>query len=133
MSWKRDFAFFFLTLLAVVSYFVLAAAFGFYQRIPLLNILLALAGALALGFGLRTAAGRIRRGLLFAVALFLTAGFTWYTLDYSNYDERDLRVSTGDTVTELAGLELANQVGRSTPVLAEGARATLVIFYRGFW
>jgi disulfide bond formation protein DsbB len=133
MSWKRDFAFFLLTLLAVVSYFVLAAGFGFYQRIPLPHFLLAAIGVLALAFGLRSPGGRIRRGVLFALALLLTVGFTWYTLDYSNYPERDLRVHTGDTLAQLVGLELENHAGEATPVLAENAQATLVIFYRGFW
>jgi len=134
MSWKKDFGFLALTLFAIVSYFVLALGFGVFQRYPMVHILLATAGCAGLAWGLLREF-RIRRLAFLLLAGVFTAGYIWYTLDYSSYETSDSGVAEGSTIDELLSLELASHEGISTPVLApaEEAAATLLVFYRGFW
>ena len=133
MSWKKDLAFFALTLVSIVLYFVLAANFGLFQRIPILHILLALIGVGGLAWGLRQEF-RLHRVVFLLLAGVLSAGYIWYTLDYSNYEARESKVTVGDTVDGLRGLELTSHRGDLVPVLATpDEAATLLVFYRGFW
>lgn len=134
MSWKRDFGFLALTLFAIVSYFVLALGFGIFQRFPLLHMLLAAAGCAGLLWGLFREF-RLRRLAFLLLAGVLTAGYIWYTLDYSSYETTEVQVTEGATIDALRDLELTSHGRIRLPLLApaEEAAATLVVFYRGFW
>ncbi len=123
-----------LVLLSVTSYFMLMMSLGIFQRYPVPHYL----GA---AIGLFTLARQVmeRRSLLRVAALaagIAVAGlFAWYTLDYSSYAPRALRVQEGQTISALTTLERTDHEGRPQPVLAAtaGSRATLLVFYRGFW
>lgn len=134
MSWKKDLGFLALTLFAIVSYFVLAVGFGFFQRYPMVHFLLAAAGCAGLAWGLLREF-RIHRLVFLLLAGVFTAGYIWYTLEFSSYETSEIRVAEGSTIDGLPGLELTSHRGISTPVLApaEEAAATLLILYRGFW
>lgn len=121
-----------LIVLSIVLYFVLSTQFGLYQRYPVPHILLAFAGVAWLTLDLRRHGGWLR-GLALAFGLFLAASYTWYTLDFSTYDARDHGVRTGQAVAGLTSLSLVDHDGQPTSVLANTQRATLLVFYRGFW
>lgn len=121
-----------LVFLGMISYFVLAIGLGVEQSIPWPHFLVMIAGCVALGVLLERSPGW-KRGLSLALGVVMTLFFVWYTLDYSAYTSRDHRVDAGDRVAEVVGLRLADHQGDERPVLVEGAKATLLVFYRGYW
>lgn len=128
---------FLLAFLSAMSYFVLATQLALYQRWPIVHLLGCLVAVALLGMLVaeRSGARRLYAGAMLALALFISGVFTWYTLDFSIYDDTAAAVEIGEDLgPRLAGLELASQTGDALPVLRPGEdRATLLVFYRGFW
>lgn len=121
-----------LVIVAIASYFVLALGFGVFQLYPVVHYVLAIAGCAWLAFLVRRQPGW-RRGLALVCGLVLTGFYLWYTLSYSTYENRAHRVAEGEVVAMLSDLHLTDQDGETATVLAADARATLLVFYRGFW
>jgi len=69
------------------------------------------------------------------MALVLTAGYVWYTLDYSTYEAKpQTLLAEGQVIAGLSTLELADADGTVRRVLdPEDDRATLLVLYRGYW
>lgn len=133
--WQRDSLFLTLTVLAVVTYFVLAVKVGVYQRVPVLNFLAALTGCVGLLGGLFQQVST-RRIVFTGVAFALTTFFSWFTLVDSNYVQRVLKVGVGDDLgQQLADLSLTSSRGQGVSLLTPGEayKATLLVFYRGYW
>lgn len=128
----KTFAGLVVVVLAMATYWVLALRFGIYQRVPWLHLGIMLLGCGWLVYQLRDKR-TVGRGIALVFSLGLTLLFAWYTLDYSNYDDRSHEVVTGKAVASLQGLVLPDHEGVATPVLTPGSRGTLVVFYRGFW
>ena len=124
-----------LVLASIISYFVLSAGFGVFQCVPWPHLLIA---GLACVWALRQVlqlkdATLLRRGLGFvsvALCVLLTGLYGWYTLSYSNYPPGQ-GVAAGERIAQLPGMQLTSHDGSPAAVLAE--RATLLVFYRGFW
>ena len=116
-----------LVVLGMASDFVLALQLGVYQRYPLAHNALMVAGCVWLAVLVRRSPGWWR-GIALAAGVLLTLLYAWYTLSYSTYPEPE-----GEQVETLPTLTLANQDGRTVPVLVENDRGTLLVFYRGFW
>lgn len=121
-----------LIMLAIISYFVLALVFGIYQAVPWPHIVVALVGCVLLT-RLAIQEKRLPPWLATATGVAFTGLFVWYTLSYSAYETRALNVDENQVVGELANLELPNQDGEPTSLFADGQRATLLVFYRGYW
>ncbi len=121
-----------LIMLAIISYFVLALVFGIYQAVPWPHILVASFGCIWL---VRTAMQekRLPPWLATATGVAFTSLFVWYTLFYSAYEPRAMKVAEHQVVGALADLRLPNQDGEPTSLFADGQRATLLVFYRGYW
>lgn len=121
-----------LIMLALISYFVLALVFGIYQAVPWPHFLVASFGCLWLAW-LAVEAKQLRPWLATATGVIFTGLFIWYTMSYSAYDARTLAVSEQQVVGPLADLRLLNQNGEPAALFEDGRRATLVVFYRGYW
>lgn len=123
-----------LVLVSILSYFFLVMNFGIYQRYPVPHFLGAAIGVFVLARHVAEQRSWPRITAL-VVAVALSGLYAWYTLDYSTYATRALRVHEGQTISTLATLERLDQEGKSQPVLArgDGSQATLLVFYRGFW
>lgn len=126
----RTFLALLLVLGSIVSYVVLATQAGISQEIPWPHIVGAAAGCFALFVLIRRRFTWLG-ALALAFALFLTAGFAYWTLVGSAYEERTHRAAPGEVVAELAGMELPDQDGRPVRLLGEGK--TVLVLYRGFW
>ncbi len=119
--------------LACLAYYALALGFGIYQRVPVPHFLVGGLGVLWLAWLTRQKAslGRIT-GL--ALGVTVLGLFAWHTLVFSVYDPPTATVRVGESLAErLDGFELAAHGGEPVPVWRAGDRATLVVFYRGFW
>ncbi|MCG8456747.1 MAG: hypothetical protein MI919_10745 [Holophagales bacterium] len=123
-----------LLLVAIVSYFVLAVQFGFYQRYPWPNLLL-IAAALAWQIAETVKRRSWARATVAVLMLLLGATYTWYVLDYSSYPASAGVPEAGTTLGELTELSFPNQRGETSPLLdaAVASRATLLVLYRGHW
>ncbi len=133
--WKMDLLYLTLPLLAVFSYFFLAVQMGIYQAVPVVSLLVALVGCGGLLWGLRQQVSA-RRLVLATAACGLTAFFAWFTLVDSRYAARDLSIAVGDDLgPRLDQLVLPSSRGEQVSLLTTGEipRATLLIFYRGYW
>lgn len=117
---------------SVVAYMVLAVQFGIYQRVPFVHIALALAGVVWLGVLLRQRFSWKRLSAL-AFATLLTGFYSWWTLVFSEYEVREHRAKAGEVLAALPELELLEASGSPTRLFTGKERATLVVFYRGFW
>lgn len=117
---------------ALASYMVLALFFGVFQQYPVVQYLLALGGIawLAMLLRQRFSWGRVAA---FSFAVFLTGGFLYWTLVGSGYERREHRAQAGEVLAELPALELPNAAGIPTRLFTGGERATLLVFYRGYW
>ena len=119
--------------LACVLYFVLAVGYGIYQRVPWPHYLVA---GVACAWSVVWAVRSRRRLLPIAAAvvcLVIAGGFVWYTLDYSSYDTTARSPLVGERLDGLTTFALPSHDGEALPVLRSGARATLLVLYRGFW
>ena len=119
--------------LSCVSYYGLALVVGLYQRFPVTHFILAGLGIASLIWLVKEGAtlGRIT-GLI--LALVMLGLFAWHTLVYSVYDPITLAVEAQTSIgPRLDGLELVAHTGGLKPVWASSDRATLIVFYRGFW
>ena len=121
-----------LVFLGMIAYFVLAIFLGVDQSIPWPHFVVMLAGCAALVVLTRRSPGW-KRALALAVGVVMTIFFVWYTLDYSAYSTRDHRVKVGDQVADVVGLSFTDHQGEPRSVLVEGAKSTLLVFYRGYW
>ncbi len=123
-----------LVLVSIVSYFLLVMTLGVYQRYPLPHFLGAAIGIFVLARHVVEKRSWVRIAAL-VLGVALSGLYVWYTLDYSTYATRELRVHEGQTISALATLERLDEQGRTQPVLANnaGTKATLLVFYRGFW
>jgi hypothetical protein len=117
---------------ALASYMVLALAFGVFQYYPVVQYLIALAGIAWLVVLLRQRF-TWRRVAALSFAVLLTAGFAYWTLIGSEYERREHRAKGGEVLAELPSLELLNAAGSPTRLFTGGERATLLVFYRGYW
>ena len=120
---------------SALAYSVLAIRFGVYQRFPAVHYaVMIVAGALLLKLLFEQF---VLFRLLATIAGFaLLGGFVWFTVFASSYPTRDLGVAIGDSLAErLDSLALANAEGREIGIAdaIAGARATLLVFYRGWW
>lgn len=131
------------TLLSPILYFVLALGAGIEQPIPWVHYLLSLA-AIAGIFVLLRREFRPWRLAALVVAVVFTGVFAWYMHIFSAYEDREHRVVDGtDLSAELAGWTAPSHTGEPATVLPStvgagidltaGPRATLLVFYRGFW
>ena len=123
---------------AVVSYYVLATGFGVYQRWPVVHYVLCLVALVILVQAIIRQSPWWRRGLAalaLGVGIFVSALFAGYTLVMSAYAEHDPGFALGDDLgSRLAGRRVPGHDGTLREVFRPGAdRATLLVFYRGFW
>ena len=133
--WKKDLLYLALPVLAVFTYFFFAVQLGIYQSVPVVNLLVALVGCGGLLWGLQQQMSA-RRLALAVAACGLTAFFTWFTLVDSRYATRELNVAVGDDLgPRLGQLVLPSSEGEQISLLTTGEipRATLLVFYRGYW
>ena len=125
-----------LVIASVVAYFVLSTGFGVFQAVPWPHFLVAAGACVWLMVELRRER-TVGRVVALIVAAALTGAFTWYTLDYSSYrDETPPSLAVGARFAELASLNLPDASGEVVPLLPAASaehRATLIVFYRGFW
>ncbi|MEM6795927.1 MAG: hypothetical protein AAF725_18270 [Acidobacteriota bacterium] len=122
-----------LVLAAIVSYFALSAGAGYFQQVPWLQLIVAL-GACVWAASRAVKLKTLFPGASLLLSLGLTAFFAWYLFLYSAYEERTRQVQDGELLASLASLELPNHGGESAAVLAAAPKkATLLVFYRGFW
>ncbi len=119
-----------LVLASIVSYFVLATEVGITQRYPVVHFAVCIAAVVTLAV-MTVKRFSLWRLASLVVAAFFSYAFFWYTLDYSGYAARELKVAAGASIG--TGLVLTSAGGEATPVLAPAARATLVVLYRGYW
>lgn len=117
---------------ALASYMVLALSFGVFQHYPVVHYLLALGGIAWLAVLLRQRF-TWRRVAALSFGLLLTAGFLFWTLAGSEYERREHRARAGEVLAELPALELLNEAGAPTRLFTSTERATLLVFYRGYW
>jgi uncharacterized membrane protein YccC len=114
---------------------VLSIQFGLSQRYPILPALVVLTG-LALLALLIHKKFTIPRLVLNILGWLLALLFGWYMFSYSEYGGEELKIARGDTVAaQIAELELKTDDGgiwAPMTALAE-SKATLLVFYRGFW
>lgn len=126
-----------LAFLSIMSYFMVATRLSFYQRWPVVHVLGAVAACVWLGFlvARRQRWRRLYAGAALVLSLGLTGLFFWYVADFSDYASAQAAVAVGDGVADLVGdLRLASLGGEPAPVLRPGEdRATLLVFYRGYW
>lgn len=126
-----------LALASYLSYFLVGTRLPFYQRWPVVHILLGLVACfwlVRLLMRAKSPGRRIYGGAALLFALALTGLFLWYNLDYSNYPSTESAVAVGEQVGGgLAEMRLASHTGEATPVLEPGYQGTLLVFYRGFW
>ena len=125
-----------LVIASILAYFVLSTGFGVFQPVPWPHLLVA-AGAcvwLIVELRRRVAIGRV---IALVVATALTGAFAWYTLDYSSYGgEVPPSFAAGDRFAELMSVTLPDASGEVVALLPPASaehRATLIVFYRGFW
>lgn len=128
----KTFLAFLLVIVGLASYMVLALAFGFFQHYPVVHYLLALGGIAWLVALLRQRFTWLRVVALSFGAL-MTAAFFYWTLVGSAYEEREHKAAAGEVLAELPSLELPNAAGVPTRLFTGKERATLLVFYRGFW
>ena len=124
-----------LVFLSAVSYFVLALGFGVRQNMPIMHIvvgLMACAWLARLLLQAQSRGRRIARSLALVFGAALVGLFTWYTLDYSTYEQHGEAPVQGKVVADLAGLELSRHDGTTGPLLGP-QKATLLVLYRGYW
>ncbi|MEM8929619.1 MAG: hypothetical protein AAGE94_00495 [Acidobacteriota bacterium] len=123
-----------LVVASIVAYFVLATRYAVFQAVPWVHLLVAAGACVWLAIDWRRHAGKGRLAAL-VVAVVLTAFYTWYTLDLSSYrGETPPSFAVGDQFADLRLVELPDASGNALPLLGDGtARATLIVFYRGFW
>lgn len=133
----KELAGFALAFLSIMSYFMVATRFSFYQRWPVVHLLGAVAACVWIVFILARRKGRRRlyAGASLVLSLGLTGLFIWYVADFSYYESADAAVAVGDGVGDrLSDVRLASHTGEPAPVLRPGEdRATLLVFYRGHW
>ncbi len=124
-----------LAFLSIFSYFGFATRMAVYQRWPIPHYLGCLVACGFLAFLMVRQVGK--RRLIAAAALVVTLGltglFVWYTLDYSTYSGDASAAVETSFAEQLEGLTLASHSGEPVQVFREGERATLYVFYRGFW
>jgi hypothetical protein len=122
---------FLLALLTTISYVVVSTGTALNQRVPFLWLALLLIAVVW-----SVALVRDRRSVLRFAGAFVTVAlaalFSWWTLGYSEYENRVAAADEGGVVTELAGMSLRDHEGVERPVLADGG-ATLLVLYRGHW
>ncbi len=126
---------FLLIVAAIAAYFILSTQFGFYQRYPIIHFVLAAAGVVWLG-KLMFEHFTVWRLLLTSVGVFLIAGFTWYTLSYSTYQQQAPRVQKGDRLGDaLSKIVVKTSEGKDFPFMdaLKQSKATLLVLYRGVW
>lgn len=127
----------FLVFAGAVSYVVLMETFGWYQRWPVVHLLVLAAGTIAAVFAWRrreSRGGRILSGVVVALAFAITLLFTWWTLSYSTYETTDRGPEVGVSVASIvSGVELSDGTGQPTPIWRPDDAGTLLVFYRGHW
>lgn len=121
-----------LIMAAIIGYFILALGFGIYQAVPWPHLLLAAVGCFLLA-RLAWERRRVLPWITTATGIFFTVVFAWYTLSYSSYEPRQSAVQEGQVVAELTTLQRMDQDGQLAGLFDGTSRATLLVFYRGFW
>lgn len=117
---------------AFVSYLVLALGFGVFQHYPVLNLGAAVAGVgwLVLLMRQRFTWPRLA-ALVFSAAL--TGLFFYWTLGFSEYEQREHKAGAGEVIAALPSYAAPNATGALMPLFQGSERAVLLVFYRGYW
>lgn len=126
-------AYFLIIPAAMILYFILATSLGFYERYPILPLLLI---AVGLFFLIRLLFSKftILRLFLTLAGIALAGFFSWWTLSYSTFPDLEHPVAVGTQVDVMSN-ELPDSSGeiRTLGEIQGDSAAIMLVFYRGYW
>ncbi|MEC5127481.1 redoxin domain-containing protein [Verrucomicrobiales bacterium BCK34] len=126
-------AYFLIIPAAMILDFVLATNFGFYQRYPILPLLLIVTGLFFL-IRLLFRKFTVLRLFLALAGLTLSGFYGWWVVSYSTYPALENTVAIG-AQSDVMSLELNDSAGetRTLSEIQGDSAAIMLIFYRGYW